>query len=121
MTDCQWSSSDKPRDWTCLRCGKTANGYATPPPRNCPKGEGVRVTPTPVDAAAWFTAYYAKQKLTSPPLADMLAKVERCRSAGCDKLQNDICTMQGVTDCKRRSIWFGNLTGAAACQHWLPV
>jgi len=75
-----------------------------------------------IDAEAWFTAYYANQELTSPPLADMLAKLERCLSAGCNGLHNGVCVALGSSPCKKqqRAVWFSMLAGDAVCQHWEP-
>ncbi len=125
MSDCKWTILDNGRLYcpvcdpnkhrtqrrdTRRWCGPLPDspGYEPPPP-------------VPFDAAAWFTAYYHKQHLTSPPLASILAKLERCRSADCDKLQNDVCTMQGSSACKQRSIWFSMLAGGAVCRNWKPV
>lgn len=73
---------------------------------------------TPADATAWMTTYYAKQSYPMPPLSAILRKLERCRSADCDKLQDDVCTMLGSNACQQRSNWFRMLAGGAACQNW---
>lgn len=101
--------------WYCTNCnGRPLKGDYK---RQC-KANGQAPTPSHVDAAAWFTARYAKLEITSPPLADILAKLEQCRSAECDKLQYDVCTMQGVSACKQRSYWFAMLAGGAVCENW---
>lgn len=74
--------------------------------------------PQPVDAAQWFTTYYAKQDYPMLPLSAILARLERCRSANCEKLQNDVCTMLGSNPCKQRSNWFRMLAGGAVCPNW---
>ena len=52
------------------------------------------------------------------PLADLLNRIERCRSSDCEKLVDDVCTMLGGTACKQRSNWFYQLAGGAVCTNW---
>lgn len=107
--------------YVCKFCGKeTPPGrrYPHPPRRNCPKGGGQSSAPIPVDAAQWFTTHYAKQDCPMLPLSAILAKLERCRSADCETLQDDVCTMLGSNACKQRSNWFRMLAGGAVCQNW---
>lgn len=109
----------KQRDgkWYCTECnGRPLKGNWK---RQCKaNGRSSAPAPTPVDAAAWMTTYYAKQDYPMLPLSAILAKLERCRSAGCETLRDDVCTMLGSNACKQRSNWFRMLAGGAVCQNW---
>ncbi len=84
--------------------------------RQCPSA------PAPVDATQWFTTYYRKQNYPMLPLSVILSKLDRCRSAGCPHLRNDVCEKPPKRDCcRQRRVWFSMLAGGEDCEFWLPV
>ena len=125
MSDCRWTILDNGRlycpvcDPDKKRTQRRDTGRWCGPPPDSPAFEPPPPQ-QPVDAAQWFTAYYRKQNYPMLPLSAILSKLERCRSADCDKLQDDVCTMLGSNACKQRSNWFRMLAGGTVCQNWLP-
>jgi hypothetical protein len=64
-----------------------------------------------LDPVAWFTTRHADlaHKPTTPPLPDILARLDRCLSSGCPDLIGNVCTIYEGSDCKRLAAWFGRL------------
>ncbi len=92
-------------------------GDAAPSKKTRKKREPYR---KPIDTTEWFTARYNAAGVTSDPtLPELLAKLARCRSAGCPHLLADVCTRWRGATClsKHRERWFEKLM-LRDCDQW---
>ena len=65
-----------------------------------------------VDAKEWFTLRYTRIRHNfpdGPSLAELLAKVDRCRAADCGHLVDDVCSRGQWSACRLHLHWFSLL------------
>lgn len=121
-----------PGKWICKTCNKVS--YSSiylefPPKRNCSvdqealsHGSSAPPKPAYVDPVQWMTSrYLGLDGEGESSLKGLLAKLDRCLSADCELLVDDVCTRWRGSACKHHERWFERLLLVGKCEHWKPI
>lgn len=115
---CLFVPTDTTGEYVCGGCDRSTTPgrfYDAPPVRQC-MGDPI------ARAVSAMTARYAQIRDPSDclPLADLLARVDRCFASTCKHITTGVCLKSRTKECKRIEVWFTRLM-LAECSRATPA